>query len=102
MEVEIVYPQDILTPKYIKFKDDFIYRFGKNPSFGASFGYESVQVLKIALEKNNGEPEGLKKALLEIKDFEGLIDEFSFDEYGDVERTFYFSKIENGEFVTIS
>lgn len=102
MEVEIVYPQDILTTKYIQFKDDFMSRFGKNPSFGASFGYESVKVLNIALEKNNGKSEGLKKALLEIKDFEGLIDNFSFDEYGDVERKFYFSKIENGEFVTIS
>lgn len=102
MEVEVVYPQDILTPKYIKFKDDFISRFGKNPSFGASFGYESMQVLKIALKETGGKAEGLKQALLEVKEFEGLIDKFSFDKYGDVERDFYFSKIENGKFVTVN
>lgn len=102
MEVEVVYPQDILTPKYIEFKSDFTSRFGKNPSFGASFGYESMQVLKIALENTGGKAEGLKQALLEVKEYEGLIDKFSFDKYGDVERKFYFSKIEDGKFVTVS
>lgn len=101
IEVEVVYPQDILTPKYIKFKNDFISRFGKNPSFGAAFGYESVQVLKIALKNTEGKSENLKQALLEVEEFEGLIDKFAFDQYGDVERKFYFSKIENGKFVTI-
>lgn len=101
MEVEVVYPQDIPTPKYTQFKQDFISRFGKNPSFGASFGYESVKVLEIALENSNGESDGLKQAMLEVKEFEGLIDKFSFDKFGDVERAFYFSKIENGKFVTV-
>lgn len=101
VEVEIVYPQDKSDSKYVSFKQSFSDRFGKNPSFGASFGYESVYVLKSGLETTNGKKEGLKEALLEIKTYEGLIDEYSFNKYGDVERKFYFSRIENGEFVTI-
>ena len=101
LEVEIVYPQDKNNSKYSSFKQVFLDRFGKNPSFGASFGYESVYVLKNGLEITNGKKEGLKEALLAIKTYKGLIDEYSFNKYGDVERKFYFSRIENGEFVTI-
>lgn len=102
IEVEVVYPQDGDTPNYIAFKDKYIKKFGAEPSFGAVLGYESMTVLRDALKKTGGKEKNLKQAILEIQKFEGLIDYFEMDIYGDVKRPFYFSKIEDGRFITIT
>ncbi|MBN2652511.1 MAG: ABC transporter substrate-binding protein [Spirochaetales bacterium] len=100
MEVETLFPQDIKTPNFLDFKEKYTSRFGKNPSFGATISYETTYLLAEALSQTNKRKQGLKKALLSIKDFKGLIDNISFDEYGDVIRPYYYSTIKNGEFIT--
>lgn len=101
MEIEVVYPQDGESKRYIDFNKIYKEKFGADASFGAAFGYESMGVLKLALEKTRGKESGLKEMMLETKDFEGLIDTFSMDEYGDVQRPFYFSRIKEGRFSTV-
>lgn len=54
------------------------------------------------LINNGGNKEGLKQALLGIHDFKGLMNTFSFDKYGDVERPWYLSTIYNGKFVVVN
>lgn len=76
-------------------------RFGNEPSFGAAYSYEAMLVLSEALKKTNGRATELKQALLQIHDFKGLIDTFSFDKYGDVERPFYVSIINNGKYANV-
>lgn len=100
MEVEVVYPQNSEVEKFKKFQSKYEERFGKSPSFGAVLGYESVYVLKAGIEKSLESKQDLKISLLEGQ-YKGLIDEFKFDKYGDVERPFYFSLIEDGKFVTV-
>ena len=51
-------------------------------------------MLSEALKKTNGNKEGLKQALLETHDFNGLMGTFSFDKFGDVERPWYLSTIQ--------
>ena len=76
-------------------------RYGKEPSFGAAFGYETALVLSSALTKTGGKAEGLREALLDTKNFKALMDKISFDQYGDVVRPFYLSVVNDGKFVII-
>lgn len=89
------------APAFLEFKSRFQARFGQSPSFGAAFGYEAAMVLAEALKNTKGKPDRLKEELLKIKDFKGLIDNFSLDQFGDVERPFYLSAVENGKFVIL-
>jgi len=101
MKLEQALPLDSQSPSLLEFQALYKARFGYAPSFGAILAYETTQVLATALEKTGGEAEGLKQAILDIQDYHGLFDSFSFDEYGDVERTCYISTISDGKFVTI-
>lgn len=97
IEFEEAYNLDSQTSNFIKFKSNYKSRFGVEPSFGASYGYESMLVLADALKRNNCNKDGLKQALLETHDFNGLMDTFSFDEFGDVQRPYYITKVRNGK-----
>ena len=59
-----------------------------------------MKVLATSLQKTNGKADGLKQSLLDIQNFTGLVNSFSFDQYGDVVRPFSIGSIRNGAFVT--
>lgn len=101
LKLEQSYALTSQAPLFTEFKSSFQSRFGKTPSFGAAFGYEAALVLADALKKTDGKPEKLKNALLETRDFKGLMDNISLDEFGDVQRPFYLSAIEYGKFVIL-
>ena len=98
MEIEQVFPLTSQEPDYLDFKTRYETRFGQSPSFGATYGFESMKVLAAALQKTGGKAGGLKQALLGIQNFKGLIDSFSFDQYGDVVRPFYIGSIHDGKY----
>lgn len=99
IKLEQRYEQNSQSPAFLDFQASYQTRFGHAPSFGATFAYDAIMVLAAALEKTGGKPEGLKQALLEIRNFPGLIDTLSFDRFGDVERPFYLSSIYDGRFI---
>jgi branched-chain amino acid transport system substrate-binding protein len=99
MELEQAYALSSDDPDFLDFEKRYRERYGTGPSFGAAFGYETVLVLGAALQRNGGKSEGLRQALLDTKNFKGLIDTFSFDQYGDVQRPFYLSVIHDNKFV---
>lgn len=101
MKLEQAYDLTSQSSAFIDFKSRYKARFGTDPSFGAAYSYEAALVLTEALKKTNGNKNGLKQALLEIHDFKGLMDTFSFDRFGDVERPWYLSTIRNGKFVMV-
>lgn len=101
MEIEQAYALNSQAPDFLDFKKRYQDRFGQLPSFGATFGYEAAMVLTSALQKTNGKSQGLRQAMLEMKDFKGLIDTFSFNESGDVVRPFYLSVIQDHKFVIL-
>jgi branched-chain amino acid transport system substrate-binding protein len=101
LEVEIANAFNNQTPDYLDFKTRYQARFGQAPAFGATSGYESVKVLAAALQKTGGKADGVAQALVDIKNFKGLTDTFSFDSYGDVIRPFYLGIVRNGKYVNI-
>ncbi|WHH57779.1 ABC transporter substrate-binding protein [Petroclostridium sp. X23] len=101
MKLEQSYTLANKSQSFIDFQSRYKARFGKEPSFGAAFSYEATLVLSDALKKTNGNKAGLKQALLETHHFNGIMDDFSFDRFGDVERPWYLSTVRNGKFVIV-
>jgi len=101
LELEEGYAINSQAPAFLDFKVRYQEKFGRPPSFGAAFAYEAALVLAAALQKTGGKTAGLKETLLGIRDFQGLVDTFSFDKYGDVMRTFYLGVVRNGRFVDL-
>jgi branched-chain amino acid transport system substrate-binding protein len=101
LELEIANQLNIQTPDYLDFKARYQERFGQAPSFGAASGYEAAGVLAAALKETGGKADGLVRALVGIKDFNGLTETFSMDRYGDAIRPFHLGAIQNGKFVYI-
>lgn len=60
------------------------------------YGYEAAQVVLTCLVADIG---NLKQAILSIKTFQGLQDEFVIDSFGDVQRPVFSVRIEEGEIV---
>jgi branched-chain amino acid transport system substrate-binding protein len=92
------YSESNPSKEYVEFSNKFEERFGRKPSFSASYGYEAALVLADALKKTKGEREGLKEALLGTKNFNGLFGSVSLDAYGDVRRTLYLVQVHDGVF----
>ncbi len=101
MEIELISAVSSKNPEYRDFTKRYEDKFGRSPSFGAVLGYEAAQVLAAALQKTGGKAEGLKPALLGIKKFRGLSDEFGFDKYGDAVRPIHLGVIRDGKYVSI-
>jgi len=101
MDLEQTYSLNSQAPDFLDFKARYQQQFGRAPSFGASLGYEAAVVLAAALEKCGGKAEGVRQALLETRDFKGLVDNFSIDKYGDVVRPFYLGTIRDGKYADI-
>lgn len=101
MKIEQAYTLSSKSQAFIDFQSRYKARFGKEPSFGAAFSYETTLVLSEALKKTGGSKSGLKQALLEAHEFNGIMNTFSFDKYGDVKRPRYLSTIRYGKFIII-
>jgi len=90
------------SPERLEFSEHFFERFGRRPTFGAVYGYETALVLGEALKKTHGQAEGLSEALLETKDFPGINGKITLNEFGDVLRPVYLVTVKDGEFVTLA
>ena len=99
LQLELISALNNQTPKYLEFKAHYQERFGLAPSFGAVLGYEAAGVLAVALQETGGEAEGLRQALVGIKNFERLSDTFSLDENGDAVRPIHLGVIHNGQYI---
>jgi branched-chain amino acid transport system substrate-binding protein len=101
VEGEQAYYSNSPSPSLQDFRARYQGRFGQTPEFSATFAYEAANVLAEALRRSGGEAGGLKQAMLGIREFKGLVDSFSFDRYGDVERPHYICVIRGGKFETV-
>jgi branched-chain amino acid transport system substrate-binding protein len=96
IKLEQSYALSSQVPSFIEFKANFKSRFGNSPSFGAAFSYEATMVLAEALKKTGGNSDNL-----ETHDFKGVMDSFSINKFGDVQRPFYLSTIQDGKYVIL-
>lgn len=102
MEIEQAYNLTNQAQSFIDFKSKYKVRFGNEASFGSAYSYEAMLILAEALKRTKGSKDGLKQSLLEINDFNVLIDKISLDKFGDVERPYYISTIDEGKFKMIN
>ena len=88
------------APAFIKFKEEFIDRFDKDPNFPTVLAYEATQVLFRAL-RQNPDPADLTDTLKKIGVMNGLQSTFQWDAYGDIKRPSYINQVQNGRFVKL-
>lgn len=96
MEIDQYYNVSSKSPAFLRFKSTYISRYGNEPIGAAALGYETVQVLAAALKKTQGSANGLREALLETKNFQGLVEKFSFDAHGGSIRPPYYARVQRG------
>ncbi|HOJ49672.1 MAG TPA: ABC transporter substrate-binding protein [Spirochaetota bacterium] len=95
------FDENTKNENYIKFKEKFFKRFGRNPSFTSTHAYETIMIIKDALANiDDYSADSIKKYILTKKVFDSLQDEkIEFDEFGDPKPVPVFIKIENGKFI---
>jgi branched-chain amino acid transport system substrate-binding protein len=96
------YDTDSPSPAFQAFSRQYRKRFGRDPTFAAAQAYEAVMVLAAGLKQTGGMARGLKQALLNIREFDGLVGRITMDADGDVVRTQFIVTIRNGAFQTLS
>lgn len=78
-------PPEKLTGQGKKFVDEYQKKHGKIPEAYAVYGYESARVAIAAIEKAGKKDLGaIVEAAMALKDFEGMLGKWSFDENGDI------------------
>jgi branched-chain amino acid transport system substrate-binding protein len=88
-------------PRYQKFRREYMGAYQREPGFPGVYAWDAIQVILTAL-KTQKEGQSLKETILSIGRFDGLQGQFSFDSYGDVERSrASISVVKNGKFVVL-
>lgn len=91
-------PNSALSDFRIRYLQDF----GLEPSYSTILAYEAVYLLKDALEYTDDySTEGLKSAILEMQEYEGIMDDYYINEYGECMRRVYFYELNDSIFETI-
>ncbi|BBO68681.1 ABC transporter substrate-binding protein [Desulfosarcina alkanivorans] len=89
------------APRYQAFRKAYLERYHREPGFPGVYAHEATQVVLAALRAQK-KGRSLKEALLSLRQFEGLQDDFSFDEFGDVKRSnASISIVRNRKFVVL-
>jgi branched-chain amino acid transport system substrate-binding protein len=101
IEGVVFFNPDSQNSDFLKFKSQYLAKFGRIPTFADSAGYEAMTLLAEALKETKGRAVGLLKAIKEIQKFEGLMGTINMDEFGDAVRTYFIQRAENGEFVAV-
>jgi branched-chain amino acid transport system substrate-binding protein len=89
-----IYNQYNLTDNFTKFRDKYYARFNTEPSFASITTYESVMVLREALETSQA-PEKVKEHIIN-RSYNILQNEFYINKYGDSVREYFIVRIKNG------
>ncbi|MBZ9634324.1 ABC transporter substrate-binding protein [Clostridium sp. FP1] len=86
------------SPKFVKFRDSYLDRYGENPTFSSMYSYEAVSALLVAMKMSpNLTATTIKNNLIKIKTFKGLQGNYSIDKFGDNTRKYRIFEIENGQ-----
>lgn len=87
------------APAYMAFRDNYLKKYGAEPTFAAVYTYEATMLLlNTVAETANPNPETVKQAILQKGIYPGLQNEITIDGYGDASRTIYEYVVKNGQF----
>ena len=76
-------------------------RFGKDPNMMSAFTYDAVKLIVHAINEGGWTPEGIKKALLQTKNFPGIIGSITFNLNGEADMPLIVKTVKNGRIANI-
>jgi len=85
----------------LRFAKKFKKKYGTLPDPEAAFSYDAMKILTLAIERGGITADGIKNVLYQIKGYEGVTGETTFDENGDVIKSIGIKKIEKGEYIWV-
>jgi branched-chain amino acid transport system substrate-binding protein len=93
---------DSAEPAFVAFKSRFHKRFGVNPGYGATQGYESFMLfVNACLASRTADPIAVSTTI-RTRTWQGLFGDFGFTADGDVTgRDVSIKRMQNGRFVTL-
>lgn len=86
------------SERYRTFRETYRDRFQQAPGYASIAAYDAATVLFRGLAGREAAG-GLKQALLELDDVQGLQQTISFNRYGDAQRRAFFVVVRDGRFV---
>ena len=92
------YDRQGLQPAFVSFRKAFLERFGMEPGFAGTTGFDAANVLLDALTKQSSSL-SLKQVLLSGQPFNGAQSPVVFDVNGDVARPTFVTTIRDGRFI---
>lgn len=82
-----------------KFVESFKAQYGVEPGIYAAHAYDAARIILSAIERGGQSVEGIKRALYETRDFEGVTGTTTIDPNGDVVKPIQFMKVQDHDFV---
>ena len=89
-------------PRIRDFEMKYYKKFGQHSDLFAANGYDAVYIVKHAIETGGYNGEAIKNALHNLKNFQGVAGNISFDEHGDVIMPLSVKEVKNGQFIKLS
>ncbi len=88
------------NPEAKAFAEKYLTSYKTTPDFFASWPYDAVHVLALAINKaGSTDPEKMRAALLSVKDYRGVEGTYNFDKNGDGLHGYNIVKNDNGNIV---
>lgn len=85
-----------------EFLDAYEKKYNQAPNAFAALGFDAYMVAREAIEKaGSADPQAIRDAIAETKDFKGATGLITLDENGDANKSAVIKQVQNGEFVYI-
>jgi branched-chain amino acid transport system substrate-binding protein len=85
-------------PAFVAFREAYLKRFNEMPGFPAVNAYNATRVVLDGIKRRSGSA-SLKSVILAQRRYEGLIEPFEFDDFGDVQSRTYITTVKDGRYV---
>ncbi len=94
------YDPESQDPAVRRFVDAFTKQYREKPNIWAGYGYDSIKISALAIERGGTKSDKIKRELYKIKDFPGVTGLTTFDKNGDVLKQLRILKAMNGKFIS--
>lgn len=83
---------------FVTFKENYIDKYGENPTFASMYSYETAIALFQAMKMGPDlKPSTIKNNIIKIKNFKGLQGNYEINNFGDNIRKYLIFRLENGQ-----
>jgi len=86
-------------PVVQKFQKKFKAKYGKEAENFAAHSYDATKIIVQVIRNRGYSSSGIKRALYKIANYPGVTGITTFDEFGDVEKSYLIKTVKNGHFV---